>query len=117
MKHARNIAIIVAIAAVFSFAPGGGDAASLVGAVLHVAFLAVLAFGGVWAYRRFRMNLFELDERFRGLLYGGLALIVLSLAGAARMFESGPGVLLWFALMGGAVFSLVVVFRHWRAYE
>jgi len=38
-----------------------------------------------------------------------------SLAASSRLFDSGPGTLLWFALIGGAVYALYLTWRQFRS--
>ncbi len=74
MKTARNVAIVVVIAAAVYFLPGGGRAASTFEAVLWVAFGVGIAYLGLRLYREHRVTLHGLGDRYRGLLYGALAL-------------------------------------------
>ncbi len=116
MKTARNAAIVVAIAAAVYFLPGGGRAASTFESVLWVAFGVGIAYLGLRMYREYRVTLHGLGDRHRGMLYGAVGLGALVLIGRQRMWESGLGELLWFALIGLAVGALIAVYRHWRAY-
>ena len=113
---ARNIAIIVALAAIVAFAPGGGDGADLVSALLSAAFTLVIVFILGRLYLQFRTDIFSLGDRWRGVLYGAVGVILVTLAASSRLFDSGPGALAWFALMGGAVYALYLVWRQYRAY-
>lgn len=116
MNTARNIAIVVAIAAAVYFLPGGGRAASTFEAVLWVAFGVGIAYVGLRLYREYRITLHGLGDRHRGMLYGALALGVLAFIARPRMWESAVGELVWFALIGLAIYALIAVYRHWRAY-
>ena len=117
MATARNVAIIVAISAVVAFLPGGGDSAAFVGAVLSTLITVAFAWIAARLYREHRLGLFSLGDQHRALLYGALGTLVFAMAALTRLFdEGGIGVLLWFALVGGASYALVVVYRHWRAY-
>jgi hypothetical protein len=113
---ARNIAIIVALAAIVAFAPGGGDGADFVSAVLSAAFTLVIVFILGRLYLQFRTDIFSLGDRWRLALYGAVGVIFVTLAASSRLFDSGPGALAWFALMGGAAYALYLVFRQYRAY-
>jgi hypothetical protein len=116
MAAARNVLIVLALAAVVQFAPGGGDAAALVNAVLLTLLLVVFVLFGVRFYRERRVEIYSLGDRGRLLLYGGLAGIVLALAGTNRWLDTGIGTLVWIALLGGSVAALVAVFRQYREY-
>jgi len=116
IKTARNVAIIVAIAVAVYLLPGGGRAADTFEAVLWVAFGIGIAYLGLRLYREHRIALYGLGDRYRGLLYGALALGVLALIARQRMWESGAGEVLWFAALALVVYALLLVVRRWRAY-
>jgi hypothetical protein len=115
-RTARNVAIILLIAAVVYLVPGDGRAANTFELVLLVGFGVGIGYLGLRLYRENRVTLFGLGDRYRALLYGGLAGGALLLVARQRMWESGLGELLWFVLLGLAVYALVAVYRHWRAY-
>jgi hypothetical protein len=131
LKNTRNVAIILAIAAGVFFVPGGGRVASTVAAALWTAFALGVGYLALRMYREHRVSLFGLGDRYRGLLYGAVALGVFLWAVRSRLWYElqirgsvleqvhrwgGLGEVLWFALAGAVVYSLVVVYRHWRAY-
>jgi hypothetical protein len=131
MKNARNAAIILAIAAAVYFIPGGGRVANTVEAALWTAFALGVGYLGLRTYREHRVSLFGLGDLYRGLLYGAVALGFFLWAVRSRLWYElklngdaleqvhrwgGLGEFLWFALAGVAVYSLVAVYRHWRAY-
>ena len=116
MPAVRNILIVLALAAVVAFLPGGGGGAALLGSILStlilVAFVVLLA----RFYRERRMDIFVLGDRWRAVLYAAIGIIVLALAGAGRLFDTGAGTLLWMMLMGGAVYLLFLCWRQYRSY-
>jgi len=116
-KTARNVAIIVAIAAAVYFIPGGGRAASTFEAALWVLFGVAIGYLGLRAYREHRIALHSLGDAHRGLLYGAVALAVFEYAARVRMWQTGFGELAWFVLAGMVVYSLLAVFRQWRSYR
>jgi hypothetical protein len=65
-------------------------------------------------YRNFRLTIFTLGDRHRGMLYGGLAAILFLGAAADRFFDDSVLTLFWFAILGAAAYALVATFRHWR---
>jgi O-antigen/teichoic acid export membrane protein len=117
MAAARNIAIILALAALVAFAPGGGDSAALVSAILFTLLNVVFVFFGVRFYRERRMDIYSLGDRGRALLYGGLAGIVLALAATGRWLNTPAGTIAWIVLIGGSIAALVTVFREYREYR
>jgi hypothetical protein len=119
MAHARtvrNVAIVALIAAVVFVLPGGGRAANTFEGALLVAFGAGIAYLGLRLYRENRIALYSLGDRYRGLLYGAIALTLFLIIARARMWHTGLGELLWFTLVGGVVYALLAVYRQWRAY-
>ena len=115
-KTARNVAIVALIAAAVYFLPGGGRAASTFEALLLVAFGVGIGYLGLRFYREQRVAVYGLGDRSRALFYGALALGVVALAARARMWQTGLGELVWFALAGIVVYALIAVYRSWRSY-
>jgi len=117
VKTARNVAIIVALAALVSFAPGGFTAADTVGNLITIVFIAGLAFFAYRLYMENRTTLFDLPEQRRLILYGSATLLAFALIATRRIWSSeGPWILLWFALIGMAAYGFFVVARAWREY-
>jgi hypothetical protein len=112
----RNVLIIAAIAAAVAFVPGGGDTASFVGAFLSTAILASFVMIFARLYREHRVAIFSLGDRHRALLYGGLGAAVVAMAWRPKLFETGGGTAVWFALLAGASVALYSVWRHHRSY-
>ena len=115
LATARNIAIVFALAAIVAFAPGGGDGAELVSRLLSAAFALVIAFILGRLYLQLRSDIFGLGDRWRLALYGAVGVIFVTLAASGRLFDTGPGTLAWFALIGGAAYTLYLVFRQYRS--
>jgi hypothetical protein len=115
-KNARNVAIVAIIAAAIFLIPGGGRAANTFEALLRVGFGAGIAYLGLRLYRERRIALHGLGDRYRGLLYGALALGVVAVIARARMWETGTGEVAWFALIGLVAYALLTVFRYSRTY-
>jgi hypothetical protein len=116
LKSARNIAIVLAIAAAVYLLPGGGRGASVFEGALWVAFAVGIGYLGLRLYREHRVALHSLGDRHRGLLYGGVALGVFVFMARSRMWETGIGELLWWALLGCVLYALLEVFRRSRSY-
>lgn len=113
---ARNIAIVLVLALAVWLLPGGGTSADVVGELLFIAFAAGIAFLVVRLYRERRSEIFGLGDRHQALLYGGLAALLFCGASAGRFFDSAAGTIVWILLLGGAIYALVAVFRHYREY-
>jgi hypothetical protein len=116
LKTALNVAIVAAIAAAVYFLPSVERAASTFLAVLWVAFGLGIALLGVRLYRENRVALYGLGDRHRGLLYGALALGVFLAAARQRMWHTGIGELIWFALVALVVYTLIATYRYSRSY-
>lgn len=113
---ARNILIVLAIAAGIYAIPGGGTAAGVAEGFVSAAFAVAIWFALVYVYRNFRITIFSLGDRYRGMLYAGLAAILFLGASANRFFDTSAGTLAWFAVLVAAAYALIATFRHWREY-
>ena len=112
----RNLVIVVALAAVIWAVPAGGRAANLVGSALAVIFALGLGLFGARMYLERRMTLYGLDDRYRGLLYGALAVIFLTLTATPRLWGTSVGTIVWVALLVAAASALVTVYRLLQRY-
>jgi hypothetical protein len=115
-KTARNVAIVVAIAAAIYFIPGGGRVASTLAAALWTGFGVGVGYFGLFMYRERRVWAHGLGDRHRLILYGSLALGVFLWVAKARMRASEVGNPLWWVLVGCALYGLFLVYRQARAY-
>jgi hypothetical protein len=116
MKTARNVAIVLAIAAAVYLLPGGGRAASTFEAALWVAFGGGMAFLALRQYREHRVAVHSLGDAHRALLYGAVATAAFAWMARSRMWGASFGELAWFVLVLGVVWALMEVFRHSRSY-
>jgi len=116
LKTARNVAIILVIAAGVYFVPGGSRATNILESVLWVAFGVALGYLGLRLYREHHVALFGLGDRHRGLLYGAIGVAVFAVEARTRMWQTGIGELAWFVLIALVVYALMEVYRHSRAY-
>ena len=115
--HARNIAIVIGLALVVWLVPGGQASAVTLSNVLTIIFVGGLLFFGYRMYMEHRESIFMLEERQRGVLYAGIALIAITLVATRRMWEGGGlGAILWLALLGAGIYALVGVWRAHREY-
>jgi hypothetical protein len=116
MVAARNLAIILAVAAAVYFVPGGGNAAAVVTAVLGTLILVALVLLAVRFYREHLNDLYGLGDTWRAVLYGALAAAVLMMAARARLVATGVGTLAWIAVIGGASYAVYLCWRRYREY-
>jgi hypothetical protein len=115
-KTARNVAIVATIAAAVFLLPGGGRAARTFEAAILVAFGVAIAYLGLRLYRERRVAIYSLGDRYRGILYGSIALGVFALCARGRMWQTGVGELAWFVLVSLVVAGLLTVYRYSRTY-
>jgi hypothetical protein len=116
LKTARNIAILLLIAAAVAFLPGGGRAANTFATVIGVGFAVGIAWAGMWFYRQNRVSIYSLGDRRRALLYGSIGVAVVTVAAKPRMWLTGFGEFVWFVLIGLVVYTLVALYRYSRSY-
>lgn len=116
MRHVRNAVIVLALAAAVAFLPAAGVGASFLGWLLGVVFLGSLGWFLSRLYREYRATLYGLGDRNRGLLYGAVGVIALTLTATPQLWNSGIGSVAWFALLAAAGVALFLVYRDARAY-
>jgi hypothetical protein len=112
----RNVVIVLALAALVAIAPGGGNASAAILQALLIAMLGAIVFFAVRLYREHRMDLYGLGDRNRAILYASIGLATLTVTGTSRLWETGAGVIAWFALICLAVYGVYYVFRASREY-
>ena len=88
LKTARNIAIVLLIAAAVFLLPGGGQAATTFEAILLIGFGVGFGYLGLRLYREHRIGLHSLGDRHRALLYGAIALGVFAAEARTRMWRT-----------------------------
>jgi hypothetical protein len=110
MRALRNIAIIALLALAVTVVPGGGDLAEALITALVMGFLAAISFA---VYRIFRQSSFaylSLSDGWRAAVIVAVGAIVLMISGTDELLATGLGLVLWLAVLGGAIFTLV---RAW----
>ncbi|MGH2890508.1 MAG: hypothetical protein ACRDNJ_12875 [Solirubrobacteraceae bacterium] len=112
----RNIAIILAIAAIIALAPGGGTAANVVIVAVTLAFLAAAAWVASMLYRERRGSLELLGDARRGILYGAAVVIGVCLTATHRMWQSSLGSVAWLVLLGVSIYACFAVMWSARRY-
>lgn len=110
MRALRNIAIIAVLAFIVAAVPGGGNVAEAVLTTISILFLVMIAVGVFQLYRMQRLSIDTLDDRRRAILIASVGVIVLMIAGADEMLETGLGGLLWICLLAAAI---VAIWRLW----
>jgi|SRR5215203_4548344 len=110
MRAARNLGIIMLLALLVAFLPGGGNFAEALLTALTMGLLAGIAWMAYTTSRENQLTLATLTESRRAILYGAVGLIVLLIAGTDKLFASGGGTLLWIVLLAVAV---AAIWRVW----
>jgi hypothetical protein len=110
VKQVRNVAIILALAALVAFAPHGGNVVEAIFAALTMCFLAGIAWMLYTLSRENQLTLATLDDKRRAIFYGAFGLIALLIAGADELFSSGGGTVFWIAGFG---ISIAAIWKIW----
>ena len=116
MRNVRNVVIVLALAAAVAFLPAAGVGAAFLGWLLGIGFLGALGWFVSRLYREYRLTLYGLGDRNRGLLYGAVGVTVLTLTATRLLWATAIGTLAWFALLGAAIYAAVYVYRASREY-
>jgi drug/metabolite transporter (DMT)-like permease len=112
----RNVLIILALGAVVMLVPGGGNASAGILQALVIAMLSAIAWLGVRLYREHRTDIYSLGDRNRGILYASAGLVALAVTATDRLWSTGPGTVVWVALVALACYGVYYVFRSSREY-
>jgi hypothetical protein len=115
-KTVRNIAIVLAIAAIVVIVPGGGTGASVVTQAVSLAFLASLAWFASVMYRQHRVTLYSLGDGRRAILYVALGVAAVTLTGTHKLWSSPGGEVAWLVLLGAAIYAVFAIFWAARKY-
>ena len=110
MRTARNVAIIMLLALVVAFLPGGGNAAETLLTALTMGLLAGITWMVYTVSRENQLTLATLSDSRRAVLYGAVGLLALLIAGSDKLFSTGGGTLLWILLLAIAVGA---IWRVW----
>jgi hypothetical protein len=116
LKTARNILIVLALAAVVDLVPGGGTAADVVIQAISLIFLGALAWVVSLVYRERRNSLYSLGDRRRTILYCAVGALVVTLTATSRLWSSSLGGVAWLVLMIGSIYAGVTVLHSARRY-
>jgi hypothetical protein len=115
-QTARNIGIVLVIAALVVLIPGGGTGASVAIQAVSLAFLGSLVWIASRLYREHRVALYSLGDARRATLYGAIGVAALTLTATRRLWETAGGQVVWFALLGGAAYAAFAVIWAARKY-
>ena len=116
LQTLRNVAIILALAAIVDFVPGGGAAGDTVMAALTLIFLATIAWFVYRLYREQQLTLATLSDPQKAGLFGAVGGIALLVVAYDEFSSWSGGVLLWIALLAGCVGGIFLIWRSANTY-
>lgn len=115
-SNARNVVIVLALAAVVAIVPQGGTGANVVIQAVSLAFLASLVWVASVLYRQNRTTLYSLGDARRAALYGAVAVLAITLSGTPQLWSTSAGSVAWLVLVGAAVYVVCAVVWSARKY-
>ena len=116
VQTARNVAIIMALALVVAVVPGGDAAAEAILVALSMAFLAAIAWFCARLYREQNLTLATMSDGRRAILFGAVGAIALLIVGYEEFRSWDAGILVWIALLAGAVAAIFFTWREANTY-
>ena len=116
LATARNIAIVLVLAALVALIPGGGTGATVAIQAVSLTFVATLGWFASVMYRQHRSTLYSLGDRRRALLYVALGVAAVTLTGTTRLWSTAGGSVAWLLLIGGALYTVFAIFWAARRY-
>lgn len=116
LTTARNIAIILVIAALVVVVPGGGTGTSVALQAVYLIFLASLGWFASVSYRQNRSTLYSLGDRRRAILYVAIGVAAVVLTGTSKLWQTSAGSVAWLVLLGAAVYAVIAVVWTARRY-
>jgi hypothetical protein len=117
VRTARNVGIVMLLALLVAFLPGGGNLAEAVLTALTMGLLAGIAWMVYRLSRENQLTLAALTDGRRAILYGAVGLLALLVAGSDKMFATGGGTLLWLLLLAAAVAAIWRVWTEANTYS
>jgi multisubunit Na+/H+ antiporter MnhB subunit len=116
VTNLRNVAIIVVIAAVVAFAPGGGTTGHVVITAVSLIFLAALGWVASIMYREHRTSLYSLGESRRVALYAAAVVLAVTLTATSKLWSTSAGSVAWLVLVAAGVYTVFAVVWAARRY-
>lgn len=111
MRTARNVAIIALLALALTVLPAGGNIAEAVLAMLSILFAVAIGAMLIRFWKDTGLQRDTFTDRQRWLIYGSIGAIALMIVGTDELLSTGPGVVVWVAVLVGAGW---LIFNTWR---
>jgi hypothetical protein len=102
--NARNVLIILVVAAIVALVPGGGTVANVIVQAVSLLFLGAVVWVASIMYRQHRNALYSLGDGRRAALYAAVVVLALTLTATHRLWETSGGSVAWLALVGISVY-------------
>ena len=115
-RTARNVVIVLAIAALVALVQGGQTAANVALQALSLVFLGVIVYFLSIIYRQYRTALYGLGDRRRAMLYVALGVGTLTLTASSKLWATGAGSVVWVLLLAGSAYTVFTVVWSARKY-
>jgi hypothetical protein len=112
----RNIAIVMAIAALVAFVPAANNGAGVLISAVSLAFLAAIGWIASIMYREHRNELYSLGEGRRAALYAALGVLAVTLTATPQLWATSAGSVAWLLLVGAGVYVSCAVIWAARRY-
>lgn len=110
----RTVAIVLLLAVAVYLLPQAGVSGDVLLQVLSLLIGVVIVLVILRLYREQGDRLEILGDRHRGLLYGGVGLLVVAMAGRPDLVGGGLGLVLWLLAMGAVVAMFWAVYQRWQ---
>jgi uncharacterized membrane protein len=114
LKHVRNIAIILVIAAAVDLLPGGGKAANTVLQAISLLFIGVAGWFASLMYREHRTTLYSLGDKRRAVLYASAGALLLVVSSLYRV--KGVTAVIALVVAAAAVYAIFAIVWSARQY-
>ncbi len=114
LKHVRNIAIILLIAAAVDVLPGGGQAANTVLQAISLLFIGTLGWFASIMYRQHRTSLYSLGDKRRAVLYASAGALLLVFSALYRV--QGVAAVLALVVAAVAIYAIFTIIWTARQY-
>lgn len=109
LAAARNILIILGLAALVAFVGAAGTAAHVVVTAVSLCFLAAIGWVASIMYRQHHGSLYLMGDGRRAILYGAIMVLVVTLTATSRLWGTSAGSVAWLVLVGVSVYACFAV--------